>query len=202
MMRPRLITVDSRPAQPWRNGGGVTRELFAWPSGGPWRWRVSVADISQDGPFSAFEGVDRWFAVVQGAGVRLTLPDDAGGTVDLRPDSAPLCFAGEAAPGCVLLDGATRDLNLMVSRAAGRASMQRVAVGPAWVSAAPLRALFAAEPLSLQIGGQAPMAVPAWTLAVSTQAAHERWQAHGATAAPQAWWLDFEPAATRRGPAA
>ncbi|MFG5407966.1 HutD family protein [Piscinibacter sakaiensis] len=41
------------PAQPWRNGGGHTRELWTWPADGPWQARLSVADIAADGPFSA-----------------------------------------------------------------------------------------------------------------------------------------------------
>ena len=194
MSRPLLFSLDAAAPQPWRNGGGTTRELYAWPMGSPWRWRVSVADITQDGPFSAFDGIDRCFAVLQGAGVRLTLPGAA--ERDLHTDSAPLTFAGEDAPGCRLIDGATRDLNLMWQREAGRASLQRAEAGPPWVSAAPLRALFTAEPLSLRINGQAPQRVPAWTLAVSPQAANERWQLQGGGNAPlQAWWLDFLPAA-------
>ena len=59
------------PPQPWRNGGGVTRELLAWPQAADWRLRVSVADIERDGPFSPFPGVDRWFAVIEGDGVEL-----------------------------------------------------------------------------------------------------------------------------------
>jgi environmental stress-induced protein Ves len=33
--------------------------------------RISVAEITRDGPFSAFAGVQRWFAVLEGAGVML-----------------------------------------------------------------------------------------------------------------------------------
>lgn len=186
----RLIAVAAATPQPWRNGGGITRELFTWPSTGPWQLRISVADIESDGPFSAFDGVDRWFAVVQGAGVRLGL---TAGPVELHADSAPLPFAGEAAPGCTLIAGTTRDLNLMVQRAAGHGAMQRVQPGTAHASAAPLRALFTAEPLSLRIDDQPALTVPAWTLAVSTRAAHQRWLAAGGGATPQAWWLAFEP---------
>jgi len=213
MSRPLLIALEGKAPQAWRNGGGSTRELYAWPAGPHWRWRVSVAEITQDGPFSAFEGVDRWFAVIHGAGVRLSLP---GATeLDLHSDSAPLPFAGEAAPGCRLINGATQDLNLMSRRDAGRSAMRRAAAGTAWVSAAPLRALFTAEALSLKINGQAPLAVAAGTLAISPQAAHERWQVQvqaqvqaqsqvppqlppqlPSDAVPlQAWWLDFLPAA-------
>ena len=63
--------VDTAP-QAWRNGGGSTRELLAWPAGADWRVRVSVAEIGADGPFSAFDGVERWFAVLSGAGVVLS----------------------------------------------------------------------------------------------------------------------------------
>lgn len=192
----RLIAVADSTPQPWRNGGGLTRELFTWPSAGPWLLRISVADIGQDGPFSAFAGVDRWFAVVQGAGVRLVLPTE---TIELHADSAPLPFAGEDAPGCTLIAGATRDLNLMVQRAAGRGAMQRVQPSIGWISAAPLRALFTAEPLSLRIDDHPAAAVPAWTLAVGTQATHQRWQADAAGSAPQAWWLDVTPTTAHTG---
>ena len=53
-MTPRLIALAATPPQPWRNGGGVTRELLAWPAGGGWQVRVSVAEIEADGPFSPF----------------------------------------------------------------------------------------------------------------------------------------------------
>ena len=98
------------PPQPWRNGGGTTRELLAWPQAADWQLRVSVADIERDGPFSPFPGVDRWFAVIEGAGVELTCRA-------ARSRSAPATrrcsFDGEAAPACRLLHGPTRDLNLM-----------------------------------------------------------------------------------------
>jgi uncharacterized protein len=103
------------PFVPWKNGGGRTRELLAWPDPIDWLVRVSVAEIEADGPFSPFAGIDRWFAVLDGAGVALSLPE---GEVVVRVGGAALAFAGEAAPGCRLLDGPTRDLNLMVRRGA------------------------------------------------------------------------------------
>lgn len=66
-----MIGVDRVEPQPWRNGGGTTRELLAWPRGAAeWQLRISVADITRDGAFSRFDGIDRGFAVVDGAGVR------------------------------------------------------------------------------------------------------------------------------------
>lgn len=106
-----IIDADALPPMPWKNGGGVTRELLRWPMSGDWRLRLSVADIDLDGPFSAFPGVTRWFVVLDGAGVRLNC---AGLERVLRPGDAPLRFDGAAAPDCRLLAGPTRDLNLML----------------------------------------------------------------------------------------
>jgi environmental stress-induced protein Ves len=114
------------PFVPWRNGCGRTRELLSWPSAADWQVRVSVAEIEADGPFSAFAGIDRCFAVLDGAGVVLALP---GGDRRLTPGDGAAAFPGEAAPMCRLLDGPTRDLNLMVRRGVGQAWMQRTPSG-------------------------------------------------------------------------
>ncbi len=50
------------PATPWKNGGGVTREIVCQPPGAglaAFDWRVSIATIASDGPFSLFAGIDR-----------------------------------------------------------------------------------------------------------------------------------------------
>lgn len=116
-----LVPLSTVAASPWRNGGGSTRELLAWPAAADWRVRISVADVEQDGPFSAFPGIERWFAVLEGAGVALRL---GGATNLLSADSAPLRFDGAAAVDCALLDGPTRDFNLMAPP--GRARLLRV----------------------------------------------------------------------------
>ena len=110
-----LVAASSAAPLPWKNGGGVTRELLRLPASGSddWTLRISVADIAADGPFSPFPGITRWFAVLAGAGVRLAWPDRVR---DVRRGDAPLQFDGADAPGCSLLAGATRDLNVMVRR--------------------------------------------------------------------------------------
>ncbi|MDP3170391.1 MAG: HutD family protein, partial [Polaromonas sp.] len=47
-----MIPLEDVAPTPWRNGGGVTRELIAWPTPQDWDWRISVAEIEKDGPFS------------------------------------------------------------------------------------------------------------------------------------------------------
>jgi uncharacterized protein len=110
-----VVRLADCPEQPWRNGGGRTRELLAWPSAAAWQVRVSVASVEADGPFSPYPGIDRWFAVLSGAGVVLALPR---GAITLGPGSAAIAFAGETAPPCRLIDGPTQDLNLMLRRGA------------------------------------------------------------------------------------
>ena len=107
---------DAAPV-PWKNGGGTTRELVAWPDVEHWVWRMSVAEVAQSGPFSRFDGVQRWFSVLGGAGVVLT---HNGARHALTVDSVPFCFDGALPTGCDLIGGATQDFNLM-TRVAGTA---------------------------------------------------------------------------------
>lgn len=121
-MNWQLVSLAQVAASPWRNGGGRTRELLAWPSGADWRVRMSVADVEADGPFSAFPGVERWFCVLEGEGVTLRMN---GASQTLRADSPPFRFDGGAGVDCTLVAGATRDFNLMA--APGPAQLRRIA---------------------------------------------------------------------------
>lgn len=142
------VSVRDCPAQPWRNGGGLTRELLAWPDPAAWRVRVSVARIDRSGLFSAFEGVRRCFAVLHGAGVELQLPQ---GPRTITPGDDPVSFDGEAAPECTLLEGPTEDLNLMATREAGRPQLRRAEVGSTLDGRLPWRAVFATSPALLDL---------------------------------------------------
>lgn len=186
----RQIHVDAVPPQPWRNGGGLTRELLTLPAGGAWQLRISVADIRADGPFSAFPGVDRWFAVVEGEGAILDL-DGQRHAVSI--DSPPLHFDGAAAPACSLQGGSTRDLNLMCDRSAGRADMLRAVADEEWTSPAPWRALFTTTAMTLQIDDADVARVAPWTLLLSDHAAGQRWRAIHNGDTLRALWIEFTP---------
>jgi hypothetical protein len=108
----------------------VTREILAWPDVENWALRLSVAEIERDGPFSAFPGVDRWFAVLSGSGVRIGEPFQT-----ITAGSSPLQFDGATAPQCMLIDGPTRDLNLMLRRNRAGGSMARVTSHHEWPGA-------------------------------------------------------------------
>ena len=194
-MRPRLISLEQASMQRWRNGSGSTRELLAWPSAEHWQLRLSVADIDADGPFSIFDGVQRWFVVLQGAGVALTI----NGQPRLqRLADAPLHFDGAAHTDCRLLGGPTRDLNLMLcGRQGGLLTAQ---AGQAWQPPGSVCGLFSRLPGHCQATaapGDAPShhALPAMALLwFATAPASLCWQpltssAILANAPPQAWWL-------------
>ena len=178
------------PPQPWRNGGGSTRELLAWPSAEDWQLRLSVADIDADGPFSIFDGVQRWFVVLQGAGVALTID---GQPRRQRMADAPLHFDGGARTDCRLLDGPTRDLNLMLRRRCG--GLLPAQAGQAWQPPGGVCGLFSRLPGRCQVtvagDAQPDHALPALALLwFATAPAGLCWQPLTVRdAQPQAWWL-------------
>lgn len=186
-----LVVADRVAPQPWRNGGGQTRELAASPPGSHWDWRISLAEVRQDGAFSAYPGITRWFAVVQGDGVVLDFGH--GRREMLNSASPPLQFDGALAPHCSLQGGATQDLNLMLRDSAASGTMLPAREGEEWISMASLRAVFAAEPMLLQIDDADAMVLPARSLVVSHHARRQRWRVVGGSGAPAAWWLAIEP---------
>ncbi|MFH7338414.1 HutD family protein [Streptomyces sp. KHY 26] len=118
-MTVRVLRADGRAAAPWKNGGGLTREVAAAPDGAgtaDFAWRVSLADVAREGPFSRFEGVDRVITLVDGPGMVLTV-DGSAHTVAER--YAPFAFPGDADTDCRLLGGPLVDFNVMTRR--GRA---------------------------------------------------------------------------------
>lgn len=123
-LRVQAFTFDGLEPRPWKNGGGVTREILAGPATAAasaddsWDWRVSVADIDADGAFSTFAGVDRAAALVGGPGLRLIGP--AGRGLGFDRVGCVCRFPGEAPLDARLPGAAARLLNVMVRR--GRAS--------------------------------------------------------------------------------
>ena len=120
-----IIRFAALAAVPWKNGGGVTREYAVHPEGAgldDFEWRVSSAEIRQDGPFSRFEGIDRALVVLEGDGVELRFPDRL---ILLSPASDPLDFPGDSPVTARLTGGPVRDLNVMTRRASWRAEVRR-----------------------------------------------------------------------------
>ena len=120
-----IIRPSDCPTQPWKNGLGSTREIAVQPpSAGSddFLWRVSIAEVDSAAPFSSFPGIDRQIALLDGNGFTMTLDDDR--VHALTTPFAPFAFAGEARVAVTLLDGPTRDFNLMVRRAQVRGDIR------------------------------------------------------------------------------
>ena len=125
----RVIAANEYRRERWKNGTGWTREIVRTPETGDWDWRLSIAEIEQDGPFSVFPGIDRELVLIRGNGLRLRFSD--GEVHELQPPHARLRFAGEREVRGELLEGPTHDFNLMWRRDAVAAELlHRPLVGP------------------------------------------------------------------------
>ena len=147
-----LLPASTRRAQPWKNGGGVTREIAAQPPGADlasFDWRISTATVATAGPFSQFPGVDRALLVLDGG---LALRIDGAEPQVLKPGDDPLAFPGDVPVEADLMAGPVTDLNIMVRRGAWTARVQRIAV---------------TRPISLAAAGEVQVAVALGDLKVA-----------------------------------
>ena len=125
MSAARCIDVGAIAPQRWKNGAGLTREIALGPAGAgldDFGWRLSVAELERDAPFSAFPGIDRCIVVIDGAG--MALHDSAGAPVRTLAPLEPWAFEGEHALHARLALGPCRDFNVMTRRGAWRAELR------------------------------------------------------------------------------
>ena len=115
MSEPHFLRLDQANRQRWRNDGGWTREIARAGDADNWQWRLSIAEVESDGPFSRFPGIEREIVLLNGAGMALDFGE--GEVAMLSPESPRLRFAGERAIDSRLIDGPTTDFNLMWARA-------------------------------------------------------------------------------------
>ena len=80
----------------WKNGAGWTSEILKSPDADDWNWRLSIAEIETDAPFSAFPGVERELVLLSGNGLRLRFDD--GETRELLPPRTVLRLTVTVAP--------------------------------------------------------------------------------------------------------
>ena len=137
----RHLTTADYTRQPWKNGKGETIELARLDRDGALLWRLSMATVAEDGPFSVFPGIERNLTVLTGPGFRLTGPDFA---LDCRP-LRPVAFPGDIAVSAVDTHGHTStDFNVMTSRALPLPDV-RVIQAATTLPAGDLLALFALD---------------------------------------------------------
>jgi environmental stress-induced protein Ves len=124
----RIIRANACKTAPWKNGGGSTTEIAIGPPGASlenFDWRVSLALVASDGPFSAFAGIDRTLAVVRGSGLVLTIGDAAPLTLSSGAD--PVHFPGDTPTSARLTAGEITDLNVMTRRGRFQHRLLRIA---------------------------------------------------------------------------
>lgn len=144
-----LIRYQDCPSTPWKNGGGSTKQLLISPINAElteFDYRISIASISSNGPFSSFIGIDRQLVILEGDGVELSIDSHEGtkqingrgaeekisGNTDtteykrLTPTDSPFCFAGETSITSQLLGCDVIDFNVMTKRGAFKAHTQRL----------------------------------------------------------------------------
>lgn len=96
---------------PWLGGGGITHELAREPAEGDFGWRLSVAEVQQDGAFSRLDGVDRVIVLCSVGRMTLRVPEAVG-----LQRFSPYSFDGGREISCSVPDGPTRDFNVMTRR--------------------------------------------------------------------------------------
>jgi len=110
----------------WKNGGGATTEIAIDPpeakvSGGRFNWRISIADVTADGPFSLFPGYERRIMLLQGQGMVLDIEGQK--PIELLRPFVPRGFSGDSKVNGKLSAGAVRDFNLITDHQTCRARL-------------------------------------------------------------------------------
>lgn len=114
----------------WRNGRGETAMIASGQgidAAAKPLWRLSLATVTEDGPFSLFPEYTRILTVVSGAGLRLSGADGFNETVRFGES---IRFPGALDINCSLLDGPVKNLNLMYTRASMGTSVTTYRLDP------------------------------------------------------------------------
>jgi environmental stress-induced protein Ves len=135
------LTPADYTRQPWKNGKGVTVELARAEAEGALLWRLSMATVAEDGPFSLFPGIERNLTVISGPGFRLV---GDGVALDCQL-LQPVAFPGDIALSAHgTAQGESDDFNVMTAGHLPQPEV-RVTRGCTQFAAGDLLALFALE---------------------------------------------------------
>jgi environmental stress-induced protein Ves len=115
----RIIPPTEFKSMPWKNGGGITREVLKEERDGKLLWRLSIAEVASDGPFSLFPGLSRILTVIEGEGLLLQAPDR---TLCALP-FYPVAFSGDLPISSKRIGGDVRDFNVIFDAGSVRADL-------------------------------------------------------------------------------
>ena len=124
----KILRARTHKVMPWKNGGGETAEIAIFPDGTSMQdfgWRVSMAKVSTDGPFSLFPNIDRTLSILEGHSMALTI--DGAEPEVLTNESEPLSFPADVPVSATLPTGEIRDLNVMTRRGSFTHSVSHIA---------------------------------------------------------------------------
>ena len=157
----RQLRFDDYPVTRWKNGHGETREIASSAvsvgSGAPPDWRISMATVAEDAPFSRFPGVVRTLGVVDGAGIELTVD---GRSWIIGVGDEPAVFAGDVPASARPLDGPVFDLNLMVNPTRTMGRMVGIPAGTHDLAGLSWFVVALVDGLALRINDREPLALP------------------------------------------
>ncbi|WP_020591743.1 HutD/Ves family protein [Kiloniella laminariae] len=128
-MKQHLRVADYKN-MPWKNGLGTTVELAVASHSSvglpdrddsPFLWRISIASVAQDGPFSCFPHIDRSLMILEGKGMVLAVAGQEN--LKLEEPFHPVKFAGDIAVESQLTGGPITDFNVMADRRYARAKV-------------------------------------------------------------------------------
>ena len=98
-------------AMPWVNGKGTSYEIASDRNESDnWSWRVAIAPVKEDGPFSVLSGIDRELVVIEGNGMVL---DVDGENIECLPDQV-VRFSGDSTTFARLIDGPVTDVGEVI----------------------------------------------------------------------------------------
>ena len=104
-----VLKPENFVTMPWKNGGGITHEIAKRKENDKFLWRLSIAEVSSDGPFSVFAGLQRILTVIEGDGLALQTPDT---TIEARP-MKPVSFSGDTPVTSTRGSAIVKDFNVI-----------------------------------------------------------------------------------------
>ena len=164
MIKPfKIYSPQSFQTLPWRNGLGSTVELLAETpnKNEAFSWRLSIASVANDGPFSDFSGYDRTLLLLEGSGITLNKPNGIFKVLNSSLDYAN--FKGEDLIDATLHDGPIKDFNIMTLRSICTSSV--TAIDETSESLLNINAdkllVYSIKPVNIQIGLEASISLEA-----------------------------------------
>ena len=164
MMKPfKIYSPQSFQTLPWRNGLGSTVELLAETpnKNEAFSWRLSIASVANDAPFSDFSGYDRTLLLLEGSGITLNKPNGIFKVLNSSFDYAN--FKGEDLIDATLHNGPIKDFNIMTLRSICTSSV--TAIDETSESLLNINAdkllVYSIKPVNIQIGLEASISLEA-----------------------------------------